>query len=526
MRRCVAGVGLLLSVVAARPFLLQAPAELEVRLIDRSSGKPLSARAYLLNTQGSAWTPPGLTAYNNGPEHHFIVPEVFSIQVPPGRYKLTIERGLEYRSSEFALELRAGQRHKEVVRLERWIDMNRRGWYSGDLHNHRRAAEMPALLAAEDLNLAPTIAALDSANQTGIQQIPPERAIRQVDSKHVFSILDRDIDRLSDPHGGLGLLALSSPLPSDGHDSHPPRDELCRLARARGGHIDAQSILGRETAALIALNHIDTVAIVHECFAPHGMNCRLDASGIASQEKPGCGSGSEMARRGMDVYYRLLNVCFRLPVSAGSGSGAASSPLGYSRVYVHVNGSFSYQSWFAALRGGRSFATNGPILFLKVDGAGPGSAISLYQARKKPIKIQVEALSPRPLDRLEIIHNGSVLKAISGSSGSNTLKIEMKKAFDDVGWIAARCFERPERTIRFAHTSPVYLQKGQRARIAREDAGFLLEWIERQIHYYTESEGLQAPEHRQETLVVLNKARRIYEALLRSADRPRRDEGP
>ncbi len=512
----VALILLLISGLSWHPSQ-QLDAELSVQLIDRSSREPVQARAYLTNWRGLPCTPPGLITYDRGPEHHFIVPRSFNIRLPAGKYTLLIERGPEFRSSQLTLELRAGQQHRSVVRLERWIEMNRRGWYSGDLHNHRKINEMPALLAAEDLNLAPTITTLDPARQSGAPKTSSEGTIRQANPQHIFSVLDRDIDRPVDSPGGMGLLALRSPLPFDGYHLYPPSDLLCRLARDLGGYIDAQEILWREAPALVALNQLDTAGIIHDCFSPHGIDQPSYRSGLVTQGQPAYDRGTGIVHWGMDVYYRLLNVGFRLPISAGSGSGVTPSPLGYNRVYVHLDKSFSYQSWFEALSAGRSFATNGPMLFLRVNGIGPGSAISLYQSQMRPMRVRVEAASARPLDRLEIVYNGSVLKAVSDSSGSSTLKIDMRTVFPDVGWVVARCFEKPGKTIRFAHTSPVYLQRGQHARIVPEDVQFFLDWIEREIGHYTESGDFQAPEHRQDVLAFLKKARRVYEALLKLA---------
>jgi hypothetical protein len=382
---------------------------------------------------------------------------------------------------------------------------------------------MPALLAAEDLNLAPTLTSLVPARQTALPQPSSKGAVRQADSTHVFSFLDRDINRPVDSPGGLGLLALNSPFDFDGYRLYPPSDTLAQLARAQGGHIDAQEVLWRETAALAAFHHFDTVGIIHECFSPHGVASPPFGSGLISQAQPAYDRGAGMIHGGLDVYYRFLNVCFRLPVSAGSGSGAAPSPLGYNRVYVQLDRSFSYQSWFEALRAGRSFATNGPMLFLRVNGSGPGSGLSLYQSEAQPVRIQAEAVSPRPLDRLEIIHNGSVLQAVSDSSVSGTLAIDVRTDVADVGWIAARCFERPAEAIRFAHTSPVYLQKGQQVGIATEDVQFFIDWIEREIRYYSESGDFQALDHLSDVVSFYRKAERFYRALLKSARRPLRD---
>src|SRR5439155_9501505 len=51
----------------------------------------------------------------------------------------------------------------------------------------------------------------------------------------------------------------------------------------------------------------------------------------------------------------------RLPPSAGSASGVLPNPVGYDRVYVHLDGELSYERWWEALRAGRVFVSNGPL---------------------------------------------------------------------------------------------------------------------------------------------------------------------
>ena len=46
--------------------------------------------------------------------------------------------------------------------------------------------------------------------------------------------------------------------------------------------------------------------------------------------------------------------------------------VGSTRVYVRPNGAFNWPNYFAALREGRSFVTNGPMVQLTVDGMLPG----------------------------------------------------------------------------------------------------------------------------------------------------------
>jgi hypothetical protein len=271
----------------------------------------------------------------------------------------------------------------------------------------------------------------------------------------------------------------------------------------------------RDIAALVALNQIDTLGIVHDKFNPHGVDLETERWGMIPKDKPVYGTPCGMPLWSMDIYYRFLNCCFRLPVSAGSASGVKPSPPGYNRVYVHLDTSFSYDHWFNALKAGRSFATNGPMLFLTIDGKGPGSGLSLFGSGHKPMRIRAEAISAGRLDRLEIIYNGSVLKAVSDPEGPGRLSIDMEKAFDSPGWAVARCFEKPDQTIRFAHTSPIYLQAGRRAHIVPADAQFFIDWIDREIRFYQESGDFKSAEDRNQMLYFFRKARRIYSVLSR-----------
>ena len=63
-------------------------------------------------------------------------------------------------------------------------------------------------------------------------------------------------------------------------------------------------------------------------------------------------------------------------------SGVAPNPVGYNRVYVNVNGEFSYDAWWENLREGRVFITNGPLLRVSVEGQPPGHVFRGRERRK------------------------------------------------------------------------------------------------------------------------------------------------
>ena len=64
------------------------------------------------------------------------------------------ERGPEFDRFEETITLSDQQALQLQIHLERWIDMQKRGWYSGDFHIHRPVDDVRKLALAEDLNLS------------------------------------------------------------------------------------------------------------------------------------------------------------------------------------------------------------------------------------------------------------------------------------------------------------------------------------------------------------------------------------
>jgi hypothetical protein len=501
---------IVLSAIALRD---QPPGRLHVEARDKDTGRAVPARFYLTDSAGTPRTPSGVIAYDKRDEHHFVSSGGFDAELPSGRYRLIVERGTEFRPAALDVELQGGQIWQETIRLERWIDMNARGWYSGDLHNHRKVDEVPTLMLAEDLNVAPTIS--DWIWEDRPVASPPRVSdpIRQLDDRHAYSVLDKEVERLENGPGAVALLGLRTIIPFEGYRLYPPDAIYCRRAREQGGYIDAEKIVWRDGAALAALGLIDFVGIVHNHFNPHDVELETDRWGMIPKFRPEFDTVAGMPLWSMEVYYHLLNCGFRLPVSAGSASGVKASPLGYNRVYVKVGGPFSYQRWFSALKGGRSFATNGPMLFLSVDGQEPGSTVR-FAGGRHPLRIRAEALTSRPLARLEIIANGHVVRSVSQPDREGRWIVETEHAVDQNAWVAARAFEPAGQTIRFAHTSPIYIDVG-RASPAIEDARFFLDWIDREMAFYAASRDFRSDDHREAMLSLFREAREVYARIAR-----------
>ena len=492
---------------------------LQVSVIDHDTGKATAVRCYLTDPTNQFWSPAGAINYVKAPERNFITTGEFKIALPPRVYKLVVERGPEYHATTREIEIRPGEEREEKIELERWTNLNARGWYSGDLHNHRDAGGMAQLLLAEDLNLAPTLSewVWEDAPISRAPKVKPSEAIRVVDDIHAFSVVDTEIERLREGPGAVDLVGLAAPINFGGYRLFPPNSIFAQAAHAQGGWVDAEKITWRDGAALVALGQVDFAGIVHNHFNRHGVDVDTSAWGMIPKGKPEYESPLGMARWTMEVYYRFLNCGFKLPVSAGSASGVKPSPLGFDRVYVHMKEKFGYRPWFRALKAGRSFATNGPMLFLTVNGREPGETLLIPAGAGKAARkltVRVEASSAAELDKLEIVWKGQVIKSVAAAGAASALTAEAEIDARETGWVAARAFEKSSPSIRFAETSPVYVQVGAGRGIVAEDVKFFLDWLDRETEFYAKQPGFKTESDRKAMLSFFRQARAVYAGLL------------
>jgi hypothetical protein len=485
-----------------------------VTVVDEASGRAVPARAYLWRGD-QPLLPPGFPSCERGDERHSLVPGDFDLDLEPGRYRLRIERGLEYEPVELPLD--ASRPPTLEVRLHRWIDMNGEGWYSADTHVHRDPADIPLILRAEDLNFVPTITThIWSTEVSQPWRSPGEFPVR-VDPDRRFTANAQEVERIQGGPGAVILLARDLPLPFAGYELYPPAVTYARKVHESGGFVEGDKPFWLDTFVNAALGELDSIELNCNHFVP-----RL----VETDLVPWSHWPVELGYRGnrgfalwmMDLYYRILNSGIELPLSAGSANGVKATPVGYDRVYVHPGKDrFDYPRFMAALKEGRGFSTNGPILELEVDGQyGPGDRIDIQEG--EGARIRARARSRGELEMLQIVVNGKVVAERAGS-GSRELVLEEGLHFDQSSWVAGRVFERSPRSEVFAHTSPVYLLVGGRPVVVPESVRDLLQKIDRLIAYTERLPGFRQEAHREETLDLYREAREVLRRRL-SAESP------
>jgi hypothetical protein len=340
-----------------------------------------------------------------------------------------------------------------------------KGWWSGDFHVHRPPEDAKTLLMAEDLNFAVFFTMWNEQNLWEGRELPADPVVR-ADPTHIATLMNAEDER----GGGAWMMHnLKKPLPlREAEYWYPQGRVFVDQAKAQGAWFDSEKPIWWEVPVMAAITRIDSMGVVHNHYNQYGMLAD-EAWGRPRDQKryPGREGFSNYSQ---NLYHQFLNLGNRYPATAGSASGVLQAPPGYNRVYVHAPEGLSVESFYSALRAGRSFATNGPILTFKVDGKTPGDTLEVQSGGK--LQVTVEAQAREPIDRIEVVANGRV---IADSVGA---RLEAEIDPRNYTWLAARCTVKVDWTIRLAHTSPIYLKGKNQSWDATEDKSYFVKWID------------------------------------------------
>ena len=174
---------------------------------------------------------------------------------------------------------------------------------------------------------------------------------------------------------------------------------------------------------------------------------------------------SEQDNLGLDDYYDYLNLGVKV-TAAGCSDYPGIRSARTLRMRTRAPDNFSPDTWYAAVKRGRTFVTNGPMLALTVDDAMPGDELQVGKDAK--LRIRAQAWAPESIGSpkvLEIVSHGKVIrKAESSDPEQEKLAVDFELAAGESQWIAAR-------TTAFntavAHTTPVYVMVNSKSFLDR-----------------------------------------------------------
>jgi len=516
----------------------------QVITTDTNEPQPLAARVTVRAANGTWYFPKSASSDGSaieyrkqvGPnsleQHVTLSAHPFVVDVPPGKYTIIAERGKEY--YPFQREVTVNTESVSVkLPIQRWINMAEKGWYSGDVHAHRPLSEMPNLVLAEDLNvgmpLSHWVTEADKGPVSGNRITGPQPKAQwiAVDPTHGIYPLNTEYEIFTvggKPHTLGAVLLLGQSTTTD--QGVPPVRRIAEWAHRDGAFLDLEKHSWAWTPMIVPLMKPDLFELANNhCwpsqFAFHSWTLDAAAKSMHLETNDQGFTERGWIDFGMKSYYAYLNCGFRMMPSAGTGSGVHPVPLGFGRVYVHLDGDFSYQKWCEGLLAGHSFVTTGPMMQTTFNGQQAGSTFKT-EADSHDVHIQGVVSNMMPLERIEILVNGAVVKDVHklqiqpASRRPVVEQIDETIRVEGTGWVAVRCFEKLiDGRIRFAHTAPVFVDRqGHLSRPFKDEARHFVERIEREIERH---KGVLTPE----SLDEYHEALAIYRELFsRAVERP------
>ena len=431
-------------------------ATLRVEVRDAATGQiaPANVRIHLEDS-GAVFVPDDpatATGLYRTPEW-YTLEATDELELPAEAVRVEAFRGIEWSTAAAEVALRPGELHVVRLELSRMHDIASENWVSGNTHLHLQQTDR----AYADRYLR-TVPLADEVRVSFVSYL--ERA---GDDHHYASNLYRPADLVA-LEGGPGALRFGWGQETRhnfgaygegyGHVLLLDLDELIQPVSTGVSLLGLDGHDGVPVAAAIEQAHEAgaTVIWAHNDFGlediPHQVARRVHAQNIFD--------GGDATHYDAS-FYRYLDLGLTVPFSTGTDWFMTD----LMRVFVKVEGTLTVESWLRELRAGRSFITNGPLLFLNAGDHVIGDTIN--GAVGDVVRVTARAVGRADYKRVELVYNGRVVHAAATGRAGQTFdaEIDFPLEITGPGWIAARIPWHNNTNllgeVLRAHTSPIYL---------------------------------------------------------------------
>jgi len=164
------------------------------------------------------------------------------------------------------------------------------------------------------------------------------------------------------------------------------------------------------------------------------------------------------------------------------------------------------------------------MISLIADGKQIGDTIQIPPGKDQEIVVAGVARCKNELQRVEILHNGNIIRTIPAQEDGKQIEFREKITVQGPGWIAARTFPSNSRTwwgqADVAHTSPIYIQSGDDRTIQPSAVRNLIRVLQAGKGAAQASRMYNSAEQKQAVLDYYDEGITMFEELTKSADAP------
>jgi TolB protein len=455
-------------------------------------------------------------------ERHYFYSErpETELELPPGKYLVEASRGLDEKLFRTTIEVRSDEHVNVNVKLEAVkFEPGDGKWVSADLHVHMNYGgtyrnSVPGLVTlgrAEGLNIINELIVNKEQRFPDIEFAPEEWVS--------VSDLDVRVVKGQEYHtsywGHRGLLDLKDHLLLPGYAGYPntaagslfPMNaDIYDLAHAQGALVGAvhpfedvpdpflnpKQRITDELPVDVALGKLDYMEIVG--FSDHKSTAA--------------------------VWYKFLNLGFRLPAGAGTDAttdyaAPIRGQVGFDRVYIRIpEWPTTTERWKEGLRKGRTFATNGPLIEFTLGREMVGSELK-FDATQAAVPFTAKLRSMVPVDHLEVVCNGKVAQELQLEESRESADVAGTVPLEQSGWCILRAWsvkaEYPVLDMyAYATTSPVYVNIGGKRAYSKEDSEYFQAWIDRTIEVTDKYPDWNSAEEKTRVMTKLREAKAVY----------------
>jgi TolB protein len=514
------------ELAAKERHYLKPVGRLSITVLD-PAGHRTPARVFVTGGDGRAYAPDNawmraddsfVRAERPFEAHYFHTSGSAELTLPAGSAEVEVMKGFEYGFERRSMTVTAGQKSAITIRLQP-LNLPKDAhshWVSGDVHVHMNyggayrdtPAKLVAQAAAENLSIVEDLV----VNKE--QRIPD---IAYFSTKpDPASTSDNLLLHAQEFHtsywGHLGLLNLTQHFLLPGYAAY----SLTAAASLMPTNATIADMTHAQHGLVGYVHPYDTVPDpARDASITHELPVDLALGKIDYIEVMGFSEHKSTAA----VWYRLLNCGFHLPTAAGTDAMAnyasMRGPVGLNRVYASVPaGPLNIGAWLDAVKRGRTFATNGPLLGFSLGGKRMGDELHLPAGENK-VKVSAWLRSFAPIDHLQVICNGQVARDLKIKRDGETADVEDTIPISRSGWCLLRAWsEKPEYPILdlypYATTSPIYVTVEGSTLDRIEDAAYFVAWIDRLIDGAKSNKDWNTEAEKTAVLGMLGSARKIY----------------